>query len=203
MNQIIDKIDLIDDSLKKVDFYCAFDTDNVMYPIVITPQNKSGYTLFTITASTQPLKFGKIARIHLGDSSKDFNYCDKNYKLKSFISNKTDELRMRVGKTSGTGSVKDLDITVTSEYGDNIVRINIDDDSEGPSSRFKIPSTPKKYTNITRKVTDYITFSEINQDFFLTVHSAENPLDVYFKIDSNSLLFGPQYIELTTKVSTD
>jgi len=98
---------------------------------------------------------------------------------------------MKVRKFSGTGKVKDLDITISSEFGDDIVRVNIDDDSDNKSTRFKIPSTPKPYTNNTRKVTDYITFSDVGQDFFLIVHSAVNPTNIYFRIDQSSLIFGP------------
>lgn len=89
-----------------------------------------------------PLMINKIQRIHIGDSTKDFNFCDKTYKLKSVISNNTNELWMKVSKNSGQGTIKDLDVTISSEYGDNIIRINIDDDADNKSTWFKVPDTP-------------------------------------------------------------
>lgn len=83
-----------------------------------------------------------------------------------------------------------MDITLQA-MGDDIVRINIDDDSDNKSTWFKIPFTPKNYTVNSRKILDYVTFSETGKDFFLTVHSAVNASNVYFKIESNNLLFGP------------
>jgi len=41
---------------------------------------------------------------------------------------------MKVSKNSGQGTIKDLDVTISSEYGDNIIRINIDDDADNKST---------------------------------------------------------------------
>lgn len=87
------------------------------------------------------LAFWNISRIHFGYSKSDFNYCSKNYILKSFDGDKPGEYRMKVSKQFGTGKMKDLDIHLY-DYGDDIIRINIDDDSDGKSTRFKIPFTP-------------------------------------------------------------
>ena len=97
---------------------------------------------------------------------------------------------MKVSKQFGTGKMKDLDIHLY-DYGDDIIRINIDDDSDGKSTRFKIPFTPQQYTNSTRKIIDYIKFPVVGQEFFLYIHSAKNPANVYYKIEASSLLFGP------------
>lgn len=103
---------------------------------------------------------------------------------------------------SGTGKMKDLDIHIF-DLGDDIIWINIDDDSDGKSSRFKIPFTPQQYVNSTRKILDYLTYSATNEEFFLHVHSARNSSNIYFKIEASSLLFGPQYLELTSQINTN
>lgn len=76
------------------------------------------------------MKINQIQRIHIGDSTKDFNYCSKQYQLIDYISNNTNEIRLKVKKSLGDGLTKALDITISSEYGDDIVRINIDDDAD-------------------------------------------------------------------------
>lgn len=88
-NQLIGQIKVVDPTLKKVDFKCLIDLDNVMWPVIVNTQVQSNVTVYLITADTQngiPLNINTIQRIHIGDSSTDFNYCDKGYTLNSFIS---------------------------------------------------------------------------------------------------------------------
>ena len=93
---------------------------------------------------------------------------------------------------------------MSSEYGDNIVRINIDDDADNKTTRFKVPDTPRPISGATvKKITDYVTFADLGQEFHLVVHSADNPSNVYFRIDSESLQFGPSYLELAAKVNNN
>lgn len=122
-----------------------------------------------------------------------------------FIAETDNELRIKIVKNKGTTNEKALDVTVQTGFGIDVVRINIDDDSDNMTSRFHIP-WDLKYTgpNVTSaKVLDYITFAGQGQPFFLEVHSATNNKNVYFRIDSNSLLFGPGYIELNTKINSN
>lgn len=121
MNQIIERIDIVDQNVNDVDFSCAFDVNNNMIPVTITPEKKDGYTMFRITAlENNILAFWNISRIHFGYTKTDFNYCNKNYILKSVDSQKPGEARMRVSKMSGTGKMKDLDIHIF-DLGDDII----------------------------------------------------------------------------------
>jgi len=88
---------------------------------------------------------------------------------------------------NGKGQTKELDVTISSEYGDDIIRINIDDDADNKTTWFKIPDTPKPIAGASvTKVSDYVKFSDTGKDFYLIVHSAKNPENVYFKLDTES-----------------
>jgi lysosomal alpha-glucosidase len=103
---------------------------------------------------------------------------------------------------AASGKAKDLDIHIMY-FGDDVLRVNIDDDSDGKSTRFKIPFTPNKVSNDTKKVEDFIKYSLVNEEFFLYIHSPNNLENVYYKIESKSFQFGPTYLELTSLVNTN
>ena len=104
----------------------------------------------------------------------------------------------------GPGQTKELDITVSSEYGDDIVWINIDDDADNKTTRFKIPDTPNPIQNgVKWKIIDYVKYANEGQDFYLEVHSALNASNIYFKLDSESFIFGPAYLEMSAKINNN
>ena len=84
------------------------------------------------------------------------------------------------------------------------MRINIDDDADNKTTWFKVPDTPNPIPNaIQRKIIDYVKFADLGKDFFLEVHSASNPSNIYFRIDSESFIFGPTYLEVRAKVNNN
>ena len=104
----------------------------------------------------------------------------------------------------GPGQTKELDITVSSEYGDDIVWINIDDDADNKTTWFKIPDTPNPIQNgVKWKIIDYVKYANEGQDFYLEVHSALNASNIYFKLDSESFIFGPAYLEMSVKINNN
>ncbi len=129
----------MDTTLTKVDFYCAVDIHQNQFPVSVRSEIQNGVTVFFIeedkvSPDGRSLQINEIQRIHIGDSTKDFDYCSKQYQLLSVISNNTNEIRLRVKKVKGSGATKELDITVSSEYGEDIVRINIDDDADNKTT---------------------------------------------------------------------
>ena len=46
-------------------------------------------------------------------------------------------------------------------------------------------------------------FADQDKDFYLEVHSATNPNNVYFRIDADSFIFGPTYLEMKAKVNNN
>jgi len=48
-----------------------------------------------------------------------------------------------------------------------------------------------------------VKFADQDKDFYLEVHSATNPNNVYFRIDADSFIFGPTYLEMKAKVNNN
>lgn len=91
---------------------------------------------------------------------------------------------MKIVKNNGTGAEKALDVTVMTNFGPNVVRINIDDDSDNLTTRFHIPWEPTYVEGANDvKVLDYISFPSIGSAFYLEVHSPLNASNVYYRID--------------------
>ena len=98
---------------------------------------------------------------------------------------------MQLQKQNSGPNLSTLDVTVSSRYGPNVIRVTIDEALSGDeeqSKRFHVPDAPEKDPNTMGvDVTNWVTAAEQGQEFTLTVHAAGQPTESYFTINPQGL----------------
>ena len=201
----LDEIHIVgNSSITEADFICGkdiqFNAFNLKLEKVTHPVSNTTFLRIT-SADSSPLLMNNILSISYGKAGVDYNFCDKSY-----IATKDHETQFELGYklTKKNATQNEATVIVTVQLiSDNTVEVKITDDS---GTRFEVPkealSQEKASSNdITRNIHDFVIIS--SDKFTLTVHEYQQPNNVYFKIDDNSLILSEYFLSLDTQINTN
>jgi alpha-glucosidase (family GH31 glycosyl hydrolase) len=202
VNEVIEEIHIVGtDNVDKVNFACYMDKNQKVHQLSIEKASNGDAEYIRIFGGANIVTFDQTDSIFYGVSGEDYNYCNKAY-----ITAKKSSSDKKAEYTLSKGDGENSDITLTLNLlGENTVEMQITSGKD----RFIVPDSalnPKSFLksqNSDNKLSDFVQVSKDNEKFSLTLHSFQDPENVYFKIDEDSLVFSDYFLSMETEISTN